>query len=100
MPNLYITEYQSLAKDRNGNVIAAGAEPSNLVQKVAFTSASAQSEAFHETTNFVRVHSDATCQVLFDADPDAAIGGTRLIANGTEFFGVRGGLKLSVIQSA
>ncbi|MFO0201966.1 MAG: hypothetical protein ACK528_02440 [Alphaproteobacteria bacterium] len=99
MPKIYITEYQSLAKDRADNVIAAGSEPANLVQAVTFAASSVQSEAFAETTQFVRVHSDATCQVLFGSDPDAALGGTRLIANGTEFFGVRGGLKLSVIQS-
>lgn len=99
MPKIYITEYQSLAKDRSGNVIAAGMEPANLVQAVTFSTTSAQSAAFAETTQFVRVHSDTTCQVLFGLNPDAAIGGTRLIANGTEFFGVRGGYKLSVIQS-
>lgn len=99
MPKLYITEYQSLAKDRSGNFIAAGMEPAVTVQTVTFASSSAQSAAFDETTQFVRIQSDATCQVRFGSDPDAALGGSRMIANGTEFFGVHPRTKVSAIQS-
>lgn len=103
---LFITEYARLAMDERGNVIAAGQEPCQTVQAIAIGASSTPSSAFGSVTRFVRVHTDANCAIEFrSANPGVdpvAVAGTsmRLPAGATEFFGVRPGQKVAVVQSS
>lgn len=97
---LVITEYSELAAAASGHRIIAGQEPAAAIQELAIGGASVPSAAFGETTRFVRVHADAPCRILFGAAPVALAASTRIPANGTEYFGVKPGHKLAVINSA
>jgi len=101
---LDITEYNSLARDSFGNVIPAGQEPALAVQSLAIAAGSTPSASFSSDTRFVRLHTDAACRVEFRAngpntDPVATASSQRLPAGATEFFGVRPGYRVAVIQS-
>lgn len=99
MPLLDVTEYQELAAAGRGHVVMSGLEPSLLNQQVSIGGASAQSAAFSDTTRFVRVHADVSCRVSVGANPTASSASMRIGAGGTEYLGVRPGLKIAVISS-
>ena len=94
-----ITEYQEVGISLLGRQIAAGQEPAIRTQQVAIGSGSAQSAVFTDVTRFVRVHADANCRIAFGPDPTALSSSQRIPAGGTEYFGVRPGHKLAVIES-
>lgn len=94
-----ISEYNELARDNAGIVLAAGKEPSSANQQVSITAGSLQSAAFADTTRFVRVHTDAACRVQFGTNPTAAATSKRMSAGQTEFFGVTPGMKIAVITT-
>lgn len=97
---LDISEYDALAVDINGHVIAAGVEPPIAEQTpVAIGASSTQSAAFNDRTRFVRLHCDAPCRVAFGVNPTAGANSKRMAAGQTEFFGVRPGQKVAVIQT-
>lgn len=96
---LDITEYQHLAQDENGRVIAAGKEPALLNQQVTIAVGSTQSAALSASTRFVRLHTDAACRIAFGGNPTAAATSQRMAAGQTEYFGVTPGTKIAVIQS-
>lgn len=99
MATLYITEYSRLMIDDRGATVVVGQEPS-LTQTAAIGGGSTQSAAFRPNTKFVRLHTDAICNVAFSADTSAvaiANASLRLAANQTEFFGISGGGLLAVI---
>ena len=100
MAVLDITEYSQLATDASGRVIAAGSESGRIVhQQVAIGGTSAASAAFSSGTKFVRIHADTACRIEFAVAPTAASTSMRLPANGTEYLGVREGLKVAVIST-
>lgn len=94
-----ITEYAQLARDGAGGTIPAGMEPAVVVQQIAESGISQQSAAFKGRTTVVRVHTDATIRVSFGENPSASGASMRMVANSTEFFGVRGGDKIAVIAA-
>lgn len=98
MAVLYISEYADLPL-HNGQLIAAGNEPSLAEQTVAIGAGSVQSAAFNAKTKFVRLHTDAICSVKFGSNPTATATTPRLAANSTEFFGVAPGHKVAVITN-
>ena len=97
MSKLYITEYEHLPLTTDGRM-SAGQEPALATQTVTFTTAT-QSAAFNARTTFVRVHAPTICSILFGSNPTADVNSPRLAANQTEYFGVRGGDKLSAIDN-
>jgi len=99
MATLYIQEYAKLASDDMGKTIQVGLEPALASQTVAIGGASAQSVAFNQRTEFVRVHTDVVCSVKFEANPTATTSDARMPAGATEFFGVRVGDKVAVISN-
>jgi len=99
MPTLDITEYDALAYDQLGKLIMTGMEPSVLNQQVAISGASAQSAALGDTTRFVRIHADVPCRLVVGEDPTASTASMRVGAGGTEYLGVRPGLKIAVIAT-
>lgn len=98
MAVVYISEYADLR-------YLSGYEPAIATQTVAIGGASAQSAAFNENTNFVRVHTDAICSVLFGTNPTATATSPRMAAGQTEYFAVKNPLdaasrlKLAVITN-
>lgn len=97
---LDISEYDALAVDVNGHVIAAGVEPPVVEQApVTIGVSSTQSAAFNERTRFVRLHCDVACRVAFGVNPTASATSKRMAAGQTEFFGVRPGQRVAVIQA-
>jgi hypothetical protein len=99
MAILDITEYSELALTGRGQLVMSGQEPSLLNQQVAIGATSQQSSAFSDTTRFIRIHADASCRVAIGASPTASPASMRIGAGGTEYLGVRPGLKLAVIST-
>ena len=104
MAILDITEYDSVTKDSRNDVVLVGQEPCQTNQQLAIGVTSVASAAFGGRTRLVRLHTDAACRINFvsanpSTDPVAAATTQRLAANSTEYFGVRPGWKVAVIQS-
>ena len=99
MATLFIGEYESLATDSHGNVIAAVQEPALKEQQVDFTAGEAKSVNFDKRTRFVRLHTNAPCHFKFGASPVAVSGVNQPMVTGqTEMFGVPGDkIKVSVV---
>jgi hypothetical protein len=98
---LYITEYDLQPIDANSRVIPIGTEPAVAYQTVTISGASTQSAVLNARTRFVRIHTDAICSIKIGTNPTAVTTETRLAANQTEFFGVRGEgtMRIAVISN-
>ena len=95
-----ITEYATLARDNLGNTIAAGVEPSAVVQQITASGVSAACGAdFNENTRFVRVHTDVAVRIAFGKTPTAAATSQRMAAGATEYFGVTPGVRMAAITT-
>ena len=99
MAILDITEYQELALAGRGHLVMSGQEPALLNQQLVIGGTSTQSSAFADTTRFVRLHADVACRVAIGATPTASSASMRIGAGGTEYLGVRPGLKIAVIST-
>jgi len=106
MAVLYIREYQFAAAfvQGSGSQLPAGLEPGIVDQAITIGAGSNVSAQFNAKTNFVRLHCDEICSVLFgpfSSPPTATTQNARLAANQTEFFGVNPslGLCVAVIQN-
>ena len=99
MAKLYVTEYQDMPRDSKGIAVVCGNEidGGGVDQVVDFTAGVTQSAAFGAETRFVRVHTDAICSVKFGTNPTATTSNKRMAAGQTEFYGVKGGQKVSAI---
>lgn len=104
MAVLYITEYVSTGTN-NARLVPVGLEI-GADQTLAISGTSGQSVALKNSTQLVRLHTDAICSVLFGANPTAVIasgtaGSKRLAANQTEYFAVpvNSGYKIAVIST-
>jgi hypothetical protein len=86
MATLYVTEFQGQGLDQNARSIAITAQPPVAEQTVAIGASSAQSNAFNNATNIVRLHTDAICSVEFGTNPTSAATKARMAANQTEYF--------------
>lgn len=99
MATLDITEYRELAFAGRGHIVMAGLEPCTKNQQVTIGAGSNQSQAFEDTTRFIRIHADAACRIAVGDDPTATSASMRMSAGGTEYLGVHPGLKLAVIAA-
>jgi hypothetical protein len=104
MATLYVTEYWGAGRPQSadgylGAPLASQSQPS-YTQLVAITGSTQQSAAFRDTTILIRVHTDAICSVeVGTLNPVASTSSARMAANQTEYFSVRGGEKIAVIQN-
>jgi hypothetical protein len=98
MATLYIAEFANIARDQ-GQGVQATPLPPLAEQTVAIGAGSAQSTAFNAATVFIRAHADSICSIAVGANPTATAGNARLAANQTEYFAVRAGDKIAVIQN-
>lgn len=94
-----ISEYIGLAQDGQGSKVPTGAEPAKVQQQVVVSGGSVQSDAFADSTRFVRVHTDVAVRIKFGANPSADGSSMRMGPGSTEFFGVTPGHKMAVIQT-
>jgi hypothetical protein len=95
----YITEFMQLMTDANGNMLAVPKHPPLATQTVAIGT-EADSATFDERTKFIRLHVDAICSYkIGDGDPDATTSDARMAAGQTEYIGVQGGHKISIISN-
>jgi hypothetical protein len=107
MSVLYISEYRGIAgsripptsADNISDSLFVAPEPPLAEQTVAIGAASAQSAPFSAETRFIRVHTDAACSILVGANPTATTAKKRLAADQTEYFGVRPGDRIAVIEN-
>jgi hypothetical protein len=110
MANLYIREYVEAAVSRNGVNLPVGQEPALLDQApVAIGGSAEQSEPFSSSTNFIRVSVDSDCFIVIATpvgvhrpyqSPLATNQNAPMWAKSVEYFGVRPGDILSVIENS
>lgn len=100
MALLEVTELSELSKTGIGSQVMAGQMPWIAHQQVAIGASSAQSQAFSDTTRFIRIHTDVTCRVAFGNNPTASSTSMRMTAGNTEYLGVTPGHKVAVIASS
>lgn len=99
MPTMDVTEYTDLATTRDGNKVMAGQEPSAINQQISISASSTQSAAFGDVTHFIRIHCDSPCRVAVGSNPTASATSMRIGAGGTEYLGVRPGMKIAAIAT-
>jgi hypothetical protein len=100
MATLYVAEFQDTAKTMNTGSIQAPQHPPIAEHTLSIGGSSQVSNAFAAHARLIRVNTDAVCHVAIGADPTATTGSMRLAENQTEFFGVKGGHKIAVIQGS
>jgi hypothetical protein len=99
MPFLYVTEYSDILQVAGGRMQIVKA-PAIAEQKVDFTAGVTASAAFNLRTKAVRLHTDSICSVSVGGTaPVATTSMGRMAAGQTEYFGVVGGDKVSVITN-
>lgn len=91
MATLFITEYERLARDANGNSVLAGEEPAVTTQTVSYTT-STQSAALNKRTRFVFLQTDGTkAHIVFANNPTATSSSPPLPSTAGYFYGVNYG---------
>lgn len=94
-----VSEYDRMPVDAQGAYLQTGLEPAKVVQQLAISGSPANSAAFDQGTKFIRVHTDGA--IRYQVGPTAVASATdaRIAANTTEYFGVRPGARISIIQT-
>lgn len=104
MADIYITEYSALARDAQGQMVAAGIEPNNGDQVILNPATSTQSTVLKADTTFVMVHVSAAAHISFGINPTATTGSHRLAAGETRYYGIRprgtAAIKIAAINGA
>jgi hypothetical protein len=98
MATLYIAEFANIGRDQGEGVQVATLAPL-AEQTVVIGSSSAQSVAFGNYTNFVRLCSDSVCSIAVGTSPTASGVNLRLPANTPEYFQVTPGQKLACVAN-
>ncbi len=101
MATLYIGEFQVLGGQYD-KLVPAVEQPPITEQTVAIGAASAKSAAFQPNTRIIRVHCDTSCSISIGPaapGPVATTSNGRMAANTTEYFVVKAGQVLAVIQN-
>ena len=110
MALFYIYEYVEAAVSRNGVNLPIGKEPSVVNQTpISFGGGTEQSQPFSSTTTFIRVTSDTDCFIVigppvgehlpYTSPVATATDGKPIWAKGVEYFGVKPGHILSVVDN-
>lgn len=99
MATLYIAEFTESAFGQIAGHAPVAALPAVTEQTVAISGASAQSSAFGNQTEIIRVHTDTTCSILVGTNPTATAAKLRMVADQTEYFAVQPGDKIAVITN-
>lgn len=100
MATLYIAEYPFMGSIPS-NCGQMPLDPPIVEQIVPIGGGSVQSAFFHPLTQYLRLHTDATCSVLVGQNPTATMINSRMVANQTEYRAIPSGgfWKLAVIAN-
>lgn len=103
MATLYISEYDELPRDRNGDAIFIPQEPAITRQTVTYDTTSGESSVFNDSTRFIAVSASGSCWLEWSSSAGATATATttgRPLASGTEIFvGVTPGYSVAAISS-
>lgn len=100
MAILYISQYATLGRDANGQVLPVPPGETLVATTPVTTSAtSAQSAVFNGQARIVRLLCTGNCHVLFGSNPTATTSNHFLLANEEYFFAVDGGDRCAVIDA-
>ena len=83
-------------KDNSG--IQAANAPALLSENVTSSGTSAQSSAMPAGTEAVRIATNTTIRIVFGDNPTATAAGTRLLSDTCEYFTIKPGQKVAVID--
>lgn len=97
MSDIYIAEYDRLARDGDGNTIPAPQEPAIAVQKVTNPSASSQ-VTLNSKTRYVLVTNSGVYHYRVGDNPTATTSHLRVSDGQALFFGIKPADKLAVIN--
>jgi hypothetical protein len=90
----YVTEYARVVEDDAGKTVPV-ASTIQTTQSVVYTTSTAVTNAFSQSTTFVRIICTATAYFAFGASPTATAASPYLPANTVEYFGVTKGQKVA-----
>lgn len=99
MAVLYITEYEQLGRDSQGNVMQVGMEPGVASQALTY-STSAASNALNQRTHFVRLKADADFHMKVGTAPTATTSHPQYEANVEYYVGVQPGASMKIAAVA
>jgi hypothetical protein len=88
MATLYLTEFAALGRDVQGATVLAGDMSPVAEQTIVIGASSTMSAPFNTRTQFVMVHTDATCSIAIGPSPVAVAPAHRLAAGERLFYSV------------
>lgn len=102
MANLNIAEFSKLTRIEGAEAGQIADLESLVAEQVVLIGTEVDSAAFNEATRIIRVEAEAICKVTYGTAPtaNATTGAIRMVAGQTEYYGVAGGKKISVISSS
>jgi hypothetical protein len=92
MAKVYIAEFGDIR-------LGLPVQPPLAEQTVTIGASSTQSNAFHQHTRYIRVHTDAIMSFAIGPNPAATVNNARMAANATEYFEVQPGHKIAVVTN-
>ena len=96
MSSLYITEYERLGRDCEGNVMQCGMEPAVASQVVSYTGTAGTSSALNVRTHFVRLKADADFNLKVGTNPTAVTTDPEYEANVEYYVAVQPGQSFKI----
>lgn len=94
-----VTTYRNLARDAQGNVIQAGQAPAASHEELTNGASAVNTANFADGVTLARVATDAKIRIAVGVSAVATSTSPLMHANSTEFFSVRPGDRISVINS-
>lgn len=99
MASVYVTEFGKVKQGfAHANAQIADLDTIGTVHKVTI-GATAQTGAFAAGTAFVRIETEGDVSFAYGSNPTATTAGSKIPANGVEYFGVTPGNKLAFITN-
>lgn len=96
--SLTITGYAGMASSAGDQYGIPVARSQTESQQLAVGGTSEQSAPFEDGTTLIRVAADEDCAIKIGVDPEADTASTPMYAKSVEYFDVRGGQRLAVIE--
>lgn len=105
MAKAWVTEYRGFGRDDRGQTMPAARQPALATHVLDFSGGAQSTPIWHGEARLIEVQCDAACHVLFWTDsmvkagspPAATTSDKRMPTEGTQFFTVQPGGKISVV---
>ena len=98
MAKLYVSEFWGQGSDNSGRMSPSPLVPPLAESVTVFSGTSVEVPPLNPNTKLIRLHADGICSVCFSGAA-ATTAGLRLVAGQTEYFSVKPGVVISVIQN-